>query len=77
MDGSFSWNEDQVTKQETAHRDSFVVRIWREEGRSEWRGWVQHAGTGESVVVRNVDELVAFIERWTGELTGTGRKGLK
>lgn len=66
-----------MTKQEATHRDSFVVRIWWGEGRSGWKGWVQHAGTGESVVVRNLDELVAFIERWTDELTGPGRKGLK
>jgi hypothetical protein len=64
-------------EQQIAHRDAFIIRIWREEGRPGWRGWVQHAGAGESAVVRNVDELVAFIERWTGELTGPSRKGLK
>ncbi len=53
----------------TVHRHSFVVRIWREQDSAGWRGWVQHAGTGESAYVRNLDELLAFIERRTGGLT--------
>lgn len=65
--------------------NSFVVRIWRERGGSAqeqeviWKGWVQHVLSGESVYVQNVDELLAFMERWTGQLgsPGTLPKGLK
>jgi hypothetical protein len=49
-------------------RHSFVVRIWREEGQAEWRGWVQHAPTGESIYVQGLEDLLGFIERRTGEL---------
>jgi len=58
-------------------RDSFVVRIWREQGQLDWRGWVQHIRTGESALVRDLGELQAFFERWAGKLTETGRQGLK
>jgi hypothetical protein len=61
----------------TAHRDAFIVRIWREEGKPEWRGWVQHVRTGDSVSVQSLDELVTFIERRTGKLTDPSRRGLK
>jgi hypothetical protein len=64
-------------EQQIAHRDAFVVRIWREEGRSEWRGWVQHVHTGDSTLVQSLDELVAFIECRTGKLTDLERKGLR
>jgi hypothetical protein len=64
-------------EQKTAHRDTFIVRIWREEGSPEWKGWVQHVRTGDSAPVHSLDELVAFIECRTGKLTDSGRKGLK
>lgn len=58
-------------------RHSFVVRIWREEDRPEWRGWVQHAGSGESAYVQGLDELLAFIEGRSGSLTGPGQERLR
>jgi len=64
-------------EQQMAHRDAFIVRIWREEDKPEWRGWVQNARTGESAPIRNLDELGAFIERRTAKLTNPGHKGLK
>ena len=60
-----------------SQRSTFVVRIWREEGQPEWKGWVQHAGTGEFVSVRNLDEMLTFIERRAGRLADPARKGLK
>jgi hypothetical protein len=51
---------------------SFVVRIWREgEDTADWRGWVQHAGTGEETYVHDLDELLTFIERRAGQLAGS------
>jgi hypothetical protein len=58
-------------------RDTFIVRIWREEGQPGWTGRVQHIGTGEVVLVRSLDKLLTFVERQTGKLTGPVRKGLK
>ena len=55
-------------------RDAFVLRIWWEEGTSDWRGWVQHASTGRSTYVRTVEGLLAFIQRFTTDLTGEREK---
>lgn len=51
-------------------RHSFVVRIWQEEGRATWRGWVEHTRTGEAAFVQELAELVSFIEARTGRLDG-------
>ena len=50
----------------SAVRHSFVVRIWWEVGPPQWRGRVQHAVTGETVLFRELDELSAFIQDRTG-----------
>jgi len=60
------------------HGSSFVIRIWHEEAnaeedRAQWRGWVQHTRSGESVYVRDLQEVFEFMERWTGTLA-TGAK---
>jgi hypothetical protein len=58
-------------KQNATRSHSFVVRIWREvAGSADWRGWVQHAGTGEATYVRDLNELLAFIEQRAGRLAG-------
>ena len=49
------------------HRsDSFVLRIWWEE--EGWRGWVQHAASGESRYFARLADLLAFVEAQTGPL---------
>ena len=54
------------------HRDTFVLRIWREEedGReqSAWRGWVQHVSSGDQRYLQSTQELIRFIEGYAGEL---------
>ncbi|MFL7794723.1 MAG: hypothetical protein AB8I69_21445 [Anaerolineae bacterium] len=53
------------------HRsDSFVVRIWWEEGGESpvWRGWVQHAASGETRYFHRVGDLLDFVEGCTGAL---------
>lgn len=64
-------------RKETTRSDSFVVRIWREKCTPGWKGWVQHARSGESAFVQTVDELLTFVERQTGKLNGARRRGLK
>ena len=55
---------------------SFVVRIWREQtnpttdSQALWRGWVQHPRSGQSAYVQDLEELLSFIQRWTGRLSG-------
>ena len=72
-----------MVDRETAHnnspdvRHSFVVRIWREGNRSDWRGWVLHARSGESSYVQDTEGPLGFIERRTGKLTGAVGRGLR
>ena len=59
-------NNNATRKDPLVYRHSFVVRTWREVGLSKWRGWVQHACTGDTVLIGELDELLAFIEDRTG-----------
>jgi hypothetical protein len=57
--------------------NSYIIRIWREDGKPGWQGWIQHARTGESAFFQRLDDLLAFIERSAGKLTEPKQKGLK
>lgn len=59
-----------MKREEQHHRNSFVLRIWWEEGTQphQWRGWVQHAATGETRCFRRLTDLLAFVEAHTGPL---------
>ncbi len=51
--------------------NSFVLRIWWERDGGEhpsWRGWVQHATSGEALYFRHLNDLLLFIEAHTGPL---------
>ena len=49
--------------------NAFVLRIWWEEsGPPIWRGWVQHAATGETRYIQHLSDLLAFVETYTGPL---------
>lgn len=48
--------------------NSFVLRIWWEDGQAEWRGWVQHAGSTHSRYFHHLADLLAFVEEHTGPL---------
>ena len=50
--------------------NSFVLRLWWEEGESgaAWRGWIQHAITGETRYFHRLAELLDFVEAYTGPL---------
>ena len=55
---------------------AFVVRIWwepgltRPDGQSLWRGYAQHAASGQTHVFQSLDDLTRFIQSQTGDLTG-------
>jgi len=64
-------------KDDKSCSNSYILRIWREDGQPGWKGWVQHARTGESAFVQHVEELLAFVERHAGKLAEPPHKGLK
>ena len=52
-------------KREMASRTaSFVLRIWWEEGDAGpiWRGWTQHAASGDNCYFQTIAELLHFVE---------------
>lgn len=53
--------------------DSFVIRIWWEEGDGvpTWRGWMQHAASGQTHYFQHLVELLTFVETYTGPLAQT------
>lgn len=53
--------------------NSFVVRIWWEESDEvlTWRGWVQHAASGQAHYFQHLVELLTFVESHTGPLAQT------
>ena len=59
---------------------SFVVRIWWEQGltrpngRPLWRGYIQHAASGQTLVFQSLDELLRFIQAHTGDLETMGNE---
>ena len=59
-----------MKSEEQRHSNSFVLRIWWEEDAQPiWRGWAQHATTGETRYFRRLSDLLAFVEAYTGPLT--------
>lgn len=64
-------------KEAKSRSNSYIIRIWREEDKPGWKGWVQHARTGESAFIQRADEILAFIERHTGKLAEPPCQGLK
>jgi hypothetical protein len=53
--------------QDARERHSFILRILREGKGQEWKGWVQHANSGEATFFHTKNSLCAFIERHQGE----------
>jgi len=71
----------QNNRPSATHAHSFVVRLWWEPGLSRlnggplWRGYVQHAASGRSLVFQTLGDLLCFIQDQTGDLEGTGVVG--
>jgi hypothetical protein len=53
---------------------TFIARVWWEKGLTRpngqplWRGQVQHAASGQSLVFQSLDDLLRFIQSRTGDL---------
>ena len=43
---------------------AFVVKIWREDGRSVWRGHVTHVASGQRHYITGLGQLERFIARY-------------
>ncbi len=56
-------------------QNTFVVRFWWEwqSGSADramgWHGRIEHVQSGEGMALRNVHELIAFIERFVAPLS--------
>jgi len=45
-------------------RETFIVRLWqRDVAPADWLGQVQHVHSGETAVIRNLDELTAVVKQ--------------
>lgn len=64
-------------REEPTQTDSFVLRIWRQRGQQGWRGWVQHARTGQSALIQGMGQLEVFIEDRLHEEPGDVHQGLR
>lgn len=58
---------------EECRSNSFVVRIWQEQADGKqspflWRGWIQHAFTGQVFYFHSINDMLTFIEDYTGPL---------
>ncbi len=46
---------------------AYLLRLWRENGDSPWRALLENPNTDERVGFANLNELVEFLEKKTGE----------
>jgi hypothetical protein len=56
----------------------FMLRMWQEElgeGRSEWRGKIQHVRSGEVFYFREWSSLVALLEKMLAEIQAHAQLG--
>ncbi len=62
-------------------RNTFILRIWREGEddwkQNTWRGLVIHIRSGERRYLQSTEELIRFIERYTGKLDSAQETKLK
>ncbi len=61
---------------EERRSNSFVVRIWWEHPQEQvgeeqilWRGWIQHAFTEKFRYFRSIEDMLSFIQEYTGPLS--------
>ena len=52
----------------TREYKAYLLRLWRESHKAEWRALLENPNSGERVVFATLGELVAFLEEKTGEV---------
>jgi hypothetical protein len=61
---------------EAAHRESFIIRVCWKPGQGAPEVRAQHVRSGASVVLHDLKDVVAFVERWAPKVA-EDRQGLK
>jgi hypothetical protein len=64
-------------KTDRPQRETFVVRILRDQDQTGWQAWVQHIRSSETILARNFGELLNFLIWKSGGPRDPRRKGLK
>ena len=60
------------------HYNSFLVRVWTENGEDTPRGYIQHVGSQESMHFRGWETLVGFIQdHLTWRINGDVSEGVE
>jgi len=55
--------QPQLRSTQSPPRETFILRLWqRDVVPAHWLGQVQHVRSGETAVIRNLDELTAVVE---------------
>ena len=53
------------------HYNSFLVRVWTEDGENIVRGYIQHVGSQDTIHFRNMDKMMEFMMNHLGwHITG-------
>ena len=56
--------QSQPHSAQSSPRETFILRLWqRETVPTDWLGQVQHVHSGETAVIRNLDELTAVVKQ--------------
>lgn len=58
-------------------RESFIVRVWWQQRQVTPEVWVQHIRSGESAIIHDLKDVIAFIERWTPRPAAKDGQGLR
>ena len=57
------------------HYNSFLVRVWTEDGENIVRGYIQHVGSQENMHFRNLEKMVGFMLNHLGwHINGDARE---
>ena len=61
------------------HSHAFIVRFWLEHreiqsAKPVWRGVIEHVPSGRLLVLKDLDEITAFIESYMPEAAGFSRR---
>ncbi len=70
--------EETSSGNEIQQREVYILRLWRESDGKNWHGQIQNIHSGQISLVRNEDELCAYLRGEAGsEVPHEERRGLK
>jgi len=59
---------DPQNKKVALHYNAFLVRIWSDNGSTDWRATVEHVGSGERETFATIEKFITFIQKKAGLL---------